>query len=107
MKNIKFRAFDKRLNRVRHFDLFQASYYSNPDWKLSEPEMFTGLQDTDGKDIYENDFLKDGTGIRQVVWDYEYARFVSKPRRKEGLPFYTHVVGNIHETPKYKRRKHE
>ena len=106
MREIKFRAWSKRngMEPVEDLYWFEENGVHDGTGEGHHGEMyhlmqFTGLHDVKGKEIYEGDLLKDGTGIRQVVWDEERAMFKSIPKREEGAPMYVTVIGNIYETP--------
>lgn len=129
MREIKFRAWDKKRNVMIGSD-YPKNWCNNKDeWYEDEDKMYllmieeisvnkdfqlmqyTGMKDKNGKAIYEGDIVKavkSGrfSGIRdtyEVKWEEEYAGFYPFVCCDYGATsYYQHplvIIGNIHETP--------
>ena len=83
MREIKFRAWDKKRKMMFHFELFEQ-----PPTELGQPlylddlvlMQYTGLKNKKGKEIYEGDVVKE---------DFYISRFIEEPlftRDKDGKP---------------------
>ena len=79
MREIKFRAWNKTLNKIQYFNgIFNehpytetstfAQYESCKKYHELEIMQFTGLKDKNGKDIYEGDFLAGIYGALYIKW---------------------------------------
>lgn len=114
MKEIKFRAWDgERMQPA--FDLTQNPVFwwqDNFDYPLMQ---YTGLQDKNGRDIYEGDIVRvnddwDDPSTHEVNWGGEYPAFELYPgfdlesnnlmsalAGEGGMT--VEVIGNIYENP--------
>jgi hypothetical protein len=101
MREIKFRAWDKRFKRMVYSGAMAILYLRDDDHEIMQ---FTGLHDFMKKDIYEGDILSfvplghpkfENPYIPfQVFWKGQEARFSDWTPRN---PIY--IIGNIYETP--------
>jgi len=128
MREIKFRAWDKEKKEMRFFDIKiqRMSYHNelilckawgyneghphtdNEPESFSELMQFTGLQDKNGKDIYEGDILLNEDGMGDVwVCEFKDGMFifrlpmadVSDHEESAYVPSGFKVLGNIFENP--------
>lgn len=124
MRTPKFRAWlkeEKRMTDVHEMTFIDGKvylisditgFYAYEEFKLMQS---TGLEDKNGKEIYEGDIVKfsdcdDDVYVTPVVWDKNYACFGVSFNGKYPISFdyleefYTElkdieVVGNIYENP--------
>ena len=103
MRDIKFRAWDKR------GEAWQNSLYPRVD-ELSKGitdryilMQFTGLLDKNGKEIYEGDLIKIKRTIFEIRWDlfkFCFARYKHSTMENYYLTMFDkdcEVIGNIYE----------
>ena len=110
MREIKFRAWDKKIKEMirtllainQHFRLNDLFYSDKVIWM-----QFTGLQDKNGKEIYEGDIIN--MGDWKGVVTFSYGCFGIENSDKGFLVYADkwfvdnygnpEVIGNIYENP--------
>lgn len=112
MRDIKFRAWDKDHNDMwSSEDLKEEEISIYPTGEVTgtfnnfEIMQYTGLKDKNGKEIYENDRLKQDESIIQIVWSgrgFE-GRYINKSQVHDSAItnnnyYQWEIIGNIYET---------
>ena len=73
MREIKFRAWDKKKKEMIPWDELKADYdfYITVSSSRAIPMQYTGLKDKDGKEIYEGDIVRYDLGEREEEMEGE------------------------------------
>ena len=105
MREIKFRAWvDEQMQKTLTIREIGLLGYEISDNAILM--QYTGLEDKDGVDIYEGDYLLDGhSGGRGEVKFYKGAFIVEFDNEIQDLYDWTYecVIGNIYENPELLR----
>ena len=105
MREIKFRAWDKDKSEMIEWEALRmtyASFLNTPNDWLYDCMQYTGLNDKNGKEIYEGDLYQiEGLGLIEVKWlDGDDGYYCWNIGRNDG-----EVIGNIYENPELLERK--
>lgn len=116
---LKFRAWIKKSNKtldVATIDFIEKEVksYANTIYNFDEIELMqsTGLEDEDGKEVFEGDVLQTSDGeLAKVVWNKELACWeaefldeivdLSEVADVKSNRSDCEVVGNIYENPEF------
>lgn len=116
MREIKFRAWDKKAKYMRDIRLFDSNEHLNPDNYIIM--QYTGLKDKNGIEIYERDMFGIMGGDEekpheyevhgQVEYDNDFAMFIIVLTNGGWMQLYDYmnsktkareIIGNIYQNP--------
>lgn len=106
MRTIKFRAWDKLLNKIIpiEWDYYTGDAFATPE--RLEIMQFTGLIDKNGKEVYEADIIEmddreygEGRPNNLRVVDFEDGSFTTNTWSKSDIQEWCEVIGNIYSNP--------
>jgi len=111
VRDIKFRAWYLTEERYYYFTLSEYANDYSIRYKVqnSDKELYTGLKDKTGKEIYEGDIVEFSKGIGQIIYSGgEYS--IEYNNDLFNLGFHHHnneikIVGNIYENPELLKEK--
>jgi hypothetical protein len=108
MREIKFRAWNKKNKQMVDSDCFDYFWIMNPRPELFEIMQFTGVKDKNGKEIYEGDIIEqtfygdDASKMILVVEDIRQLDNIRCGSSKEN-----EIIGNIYENPELIKKEAE
>jgi len=116
MKQIKFRIWDKlaksfkwslgegekRLAFKIKADISEG-HFEITDYESADIEMFSGLFDRDGGEIYDGDILAVGPSKTKGDWLFSFSALENWCDDESPKKFYgdLRIIGNIHENPEF------
>lgn len=107
MKELKFRAWDKKMNKMENFGDYLYWFEEEGVARLPDHQyeimQFTGLYDKNGKEIYEGDMVKISDNLppyEVIVNDFTMVHCIDNDHGQDEL--WKHhkkceVIGNIYE----------
>ena len=108
MREIKFRAWDKKENKMEYCGLRVAAQVNNTP-RYEPLQQYTGLKDKNGKEIYEGDVFSDDEYLDVIVFGQaqfglipieEYKTYTGHNAPENGYYFDSmEIIGNIYENP--------
>jgi len=115
MRNITMRFWDKEKKEMHIMDFWSAAGYMaaarlsmGEDLRRYEPMRSTGLEDMDGKEVFEDDYIDFG-GLKplKIVWrdgGFEapllpYDKSNPIKLTPDGFSHFAKVIGNVYENP--------
>lgn len=110
MRKLKFRAWDTNVNKFLYWDFLKTKIANFFDTDFLVVQEFTGMQDKNGKEIYEGDIVRifnNNTVFLEVQFRNQYVGgwilFHNKLKGELSLGVRSsmdiEVVGNIFENP--------
>ena len=89
MREIKYRAWDTLARKMISHDMIKQDFILYEE--LCDPlernifMQFTGMTDSEGKEIYEGDWVTIGGGVEFLEVVYQAPSFVMKKHLKKGM----------------------
>ena len=107
-REIKFRAWDTETKEMSYDFLSKNWLKVCIESPYVELMQYTGLKDSNGKEVYEGDICQDSLGwVFVVEWDNDCSRFIGRQHKPRGDTYICYInrepkvtiIGNIYENP--------
>ena len=106
MREIKFRAWDKKNKKFVYLELLNNREIKVDSFEATNIEswkQYTGLKDKNGKEIYEGDIILYSDIVEPKIVEFRKGVFCYKMHEKAYHIFdetQCNIIGNIYENPK-------